>query len=184
VVNGRGPFRLAVGPDGPVVLFEPLVSVPWRGGLTGALEMVAELIGDETPGFYRPAADKFDRTWAKLGGEVRLGLAVGGDDLFGWTTVLETILVPRGWRCDECGFAVTDAVRSISHRARRPDPRWNPDAGTPPVFVPATICSAGCLRATVERVEEAEQCHEANKLRLRRAGQLQRRLLQTLRCSA
>lgn len=184
VTDGRGPFRLAVGPDGPVVLFESAVSVPWKGGLLGALELVAELVGDETPGFYRPAVDKFDRTWASRGGEVRLGFAVGGDKLFGWTIALETVLVPRGWRCDECGSTVTDAVRSISHRARRPDPRWNPAAGTTPAFVPATICSAGCLRATVEHVEEAEQWHAANKLKLARAGRHRRRLLRTLRCSA
>lgn len=182
VAGGRGPFRLTVGPAGPAVLFASAVSVPWRGGLAGALEMVSELVGDESPGFYRPAVDEFDRAWAGHGGDVRLGLAVAGDELFGWSIELKTLLVPRGWRCDECGHAVTDAVRSISHRARRPDPRWNPDAGTPPAFVPATICSAGCLRAAVEHVQEAEQCHDANKAVLARVNRLyRRRLLPTLR---
>ncbi len=170
VIRGHGPLQLVAGPAGPAFSFTSLVSVPWAGGLSGLLTAAAKLVGGDAPNISGPAVSLFDETWEKVGGDVRVGLAVEGDELYGWSPAVTNLLVPRGWLCDMCCGPVTDAARSLSYRSRvhvacRTAGPWHP----PQKSRPATVCSASCLEEAAEKYQETELCHTAKLHHLNRA---------------
>jgi hypothetical protein len=183
-LGGFGPLRLLVGHDRqPTFGFASAVSVPWRSGLEGLLESAARLIGD-TSIIPRTAVELFDTLWQEIGGDIRVELAVDGDELFGWSLAVKKLLVPRGWRCEVCHTIATDVASSLSHRSQLPVPGWKPGIIGPLEFKPITTCSRACLEEAARTCLEATQCQIATRTRLDHIGRRLPPRPRTLRCSA